>query len=611
MLEPDTRALLLDSLRPPDGWELGHAIGTTFTLDLQALLIAPLAFAMFDWALQDDGRPDVIATLEALRRNADRTTVFHQGGMIRPPARWQPLYVHLEQSVVPVHAPREGGIFHPKVWLLQFTKDGQAPRYRLLTLSRNLTFDTSWDTVVLLDGDRRRRGAPSGVLADFVGDLVSSADVLSDERRSLLTAIADDVRGVVFSPPDEVREVRFHGLGYRATGPLFPAKADRAVVISPFLGGETVRSLASVPHATLISRPESLDAVGEDGLIGWDRTLVLADDVFEPDEAAEPDAPAPEDAVGGLRGLHAKVFAFDVAGTTHLFTGSANATDAGLRRNVEFVVELVGDASAFPVTTLLDAGDGVTSFGDLCIEYTPAPAAVADSSRAMSMLLEKAQRAIGACEFVAVVSEHGDGFTVSLQAPEPPPLPDGIRAVHCWCVTVGQGHQIAPRVDQDGQWRVDFGHVTYEGLSSFFAFEVEAELDGARDRVRFVVNAQLDGAPADRAESVIARLLRSRDDLLRYLLFLLTDATTSLGDLVENVQRVGAGNGDSRDPFDATDLMERLLRTLVRDPSRLDHVGKVLRDLKIAGRDSDVVPQALEDLWEVLDVVRHEIEGTA
>lgn len=55
MLEPDTRELLLDALRPPDDCELVHAVGTTYSLDLQTLLFAPLAFAMFDWALDDEG----------------------------------------------------------------------------------------------------------------------------------------------------------------------------------------------------------------------------------------------------------------------------------------------------------------------------------------------------------------------------------------------------------------------------------------------------------------------------------------------------------------------------------------------------------------------------
>ena len=47
MLDPDDRHLLVDALKPPPGMVLDVAVGTTFTLDLQALLLAPVSFAFF------------------------------------------------------------------------------------------------------------------------------------------------------------------------------------------------------------------------------------------------------------------------------------------------------------------------------------------------------------------------------------------------------------------------------------------------------------------------------------------------------------------------------------------------------------------------------------
>src|ERR1022692_2852968 len=76
VLEPQERVLFTEALRPPEGYELSWAIGTTYTLDLVAALAAPLAFALFDWQ-QDDARPsapDPVPLLEALRRHAGRLT---------------------------------------------------------------------------------------------------------------------------------------------------------------------------------------------------------------------------------------------------------------------------------------------------------------------------------------------------------------------------------------------------------------------------------------------------------------------------------------------------------------------------------------------------------
>jgi hypothetical protein len=74
VLAPKDRTLLLESLRPPPGYRLDTAVSTTFTLNLMAMLVAPLAFTYFDWE-QDNGEPtrNPNALLEAIRRHAGST----------------------------------------------------------------------------------------------------------------------------------------------------------------------------------------------------------------------------------------------------------------------------------------------------------------------------------------------------------------------------------------------------------------------------------------------------------------------------------------------------------------------------------------------------------
>ncbi len=79
MLEPQDRQLLLDALRPPEGYELDFAIGTTYTLDLLALLTAPLGFTLFEMRGVPDaelGSSDALLLLRTLQRFADRMTIF-------------------------------------------------------------------------------------------------------------------------------------------------------------------------------------------------------------------------------------------------------------------------------------------------------------------------------------------------------------------------------------------------------------------------------------------------------------------------------------------------------------------------------------------------------
>src|SRR5437879_5795067 len=86
MLEPTSRKLFLDALTPPADHVLDVAIGTTFTLDLQALLCVPIALAFSGWD-DPDGEPirDPIALLEALRRLAERISIFCEAGAIAVP----------------------------------------------------------------------------------------------------------------------------------------------------------------------------------------------------------------------------------------------------------------------------------------------------------------------------------------------------------------------------------------------------------------------------------------------------------------------------------------------------------------------------------------------
>src|SRR5438034_8824379 len=112
MLEPEVRQLLLDALRPPAGYELDQAVGTTYSLDLMSLLAAPLGFALFDREAAD-GRliADPISLIEAVRRSADRIDIFCQAGQIAVPSEHRAIMTYLESSIHQVVPPNQKAIF--------------------------------------------------------------------------------------------------------------------------------------------------------------------------------------------------------------------------------------------------------------------------------------------------------------------------------------------------------------------------------------------------------------------------------------------------------------------------------------------------------------------
>ncbi|TKW71769.1 MAG: hypothetical protein DI543_27675, partial [Bradyrhizobium icense] len=155
-LDPENRALYGEILRAPTGYEVDMALATTYSLDFETALVIP-ATMVFQAA---EGRDQVLDTplalLDGLERLAERVAIFCEAGRIAAqPRAANRLTALLEDTVTEVLAPQQGGVFHPKIWVLRFVPvSGTAPvRLRLAILSRNLTTDRSWDLSLSLDGE--------------------------------------------------------------------------------------------------------------------------------------------------------------------------------------------------------------------------------------------------------------------------------------------------------------------------------------------------------------------------------------------------------------------------------------------------------------------------
>jgi hypothetical protein len=209
MPEPDGRAALTEQLRPPTGFQLAHAVATTFTLDLTTALSVPLAFAAH--RVRDSRDP--IAILDAVRRAADKIDVFAQAGQVFEPRGASDLFALLEPMIHPARAPQRNMLFHPKVWVLEYA-GGDARSYRMLCASRNLTNDRSWDLVVRLDGIAKDEPTEqSSPLGAFVRALPGmSVQPLPEHRAARITELADAVANIEWEHPSDVRALRFHPL---------------------------------------------------------------------------------------------------------------------------------------------------------------------------------------------------------------------------------------------------------------------------------------------------------------------------------------------------------------------------------------------------------------
>lgn len=592
MLEPHGRTLLFDILKPPEGHTLDAAVATTYTLDLLALLTAPVAFSLFD---VDDHRDlldqDSLTLLESLRRYADKITVFCQAGQIGLPKVQFPQLEFLEGCVVQCRARVDGAAFHPKIWLLRFAGQEGSVTYRLACLTRNLTFDRCWDTVVTLEGpllDRQRAIAVNHPLGDFVRALPGRAIRSVDERvRLRIETMESEVRRVDFAVPEGFESYAFHAFGIEdARGYPFEDRPGAMLIVSPFVSdGGLQRLVRDRERTLLVSRPESLEQPGcrFDGI---DRMFVLSRDTQEEAEDGQPD-----DAIDLTRGLHAKCYVIDAGWKAHVFTGSANATEAGFNANVELLVELVGPRSKFGIDALFRRETGKTCLGDLLEEFTPEPKPLDEKEEGIRAAIERTRQLLVGASLSATVIPNGDQFNLEIAASRPIVFEAGM-AVRCWPVTLGRGWAHELRADR---FSISFERVSLEALTAFIAFEVTTG-EPARCEV-FVLNVPLQGAPADRRERLLRCFIKDRQRLMRFLLFLLADD-------MELADAMGAGGTGRGAPVGAGDasrsngaLLESLLRTLHRSPDRLDAVERLVEDVRRQPDADDLFPPSFDEIW--------------
>jgi hypothetical protein len=609
MLEPRDRLLLFEALRPPEGFRFDQGIGTTYSLDLLALLTAPLAFTWFEQQGDEDQRTgiDSLEILESLRRHADQLTIFCHSGRIALPKVFYPQLAFIEDSIIQCQ-PEENGAFHPKVWVLRWVNDSGGVRYRVLCLSRNLTFARAWDTLLSLDGNLsvNRQGAISRNrgLVDFVRALPRFAS-----RRPIETSIsqrvetlASELERTEFELPDGMTNLRFWpmGIGGRPRDPLAES-GDRLLVVSPFVTLGRLEELAdgrknvmvvstSNALAHLARRPKGVSKFYS--LI--DRAMLEVDSEHEEKPESEAEAIQQSD-------LHAKLYVSESGWDAHIWTGSANATDAAFERNVEFLVELIGPRKRFGIDALMEPQKGEIRFVNLLEDAGRFVASEHENSaiEALEQMLEQLRGSISnACLEANVTPAPAGAFDVDLvcRATENVSIDPNVT-LRCWPVTVRSSVGVSFNKLEQGKAAATFSGLSFEAITSFFAFELTGRASGEERHVCFVVNVTLVGAPEGRREHVLRSLVGDRSRMLRFLWLLLADEGVVVAEVEIMNKRESAG-GERSSNLLSSGLFEMLLRNLDRAPERLDHLNSLLKELRQGADGDDLLPAGFDAIWE-------------
>lgn len=321
----------LDLLRPPAGYRVAAAVGTTYGLSFDTLVAALLA--MLDADGEELAR-DPVSSVMAVTRLAPRVRVLFHPGTIQGPVEGisTRLVGMLDRILAPVSV--HTGLFHPKVWVLRFERIDRPElsglpreRARVVVGSRNLTRSQSFEIGASLEGEVSEQSSP------FSRDLASALEAwigTTNARGKTFSQLPGFVRRVAFDAPHEARDglrLRWQESSTTSLGAHLPPRLGRAVVVSPFLRSEFLRvALDRTTELRIVSTPEAFASLDDEMFTVLEerasaqRTPVLfaIDDFSDAlDEEAQ------------LEGIHAKLLVADDGKQGVTFVGSANATGPG------------------------------------------------------------------------------------------------------------------------------------------------------------------------------------------------------------------------------------------------------------------------------------------
>lgn len=602
MLDPKKNRVDYGSqLAPPEGYELTSAVGTTYSLDLEALILIPVSLF---YAQPIEGSPDQLRydMLDAITNASKKITIFCQKGQIKVPKKYHPLMAYWENGIVQVQMEKVNESFHPKVWIVRYDSPNSPVVYRVMITSRNLTFDQSWDMAFSTMGIMGTNEVPENeALIDFVQHLYTQTKKKIDRK------FLSDLRKVKFQLPEGVQSLDFHPIGIlektgkklRVKSPLTSLKWDQLLIISPFLDKKTLVNLRELTKQpiSLFSSKEAIDGLDrqflEKGFELWKFSPIL-EKAMNFEEVEEFNIEQVE------QGLHAKFYIGLKDGKSHWFIGSANCTDPAQERNIEFLVKLVSkgkelfkpNAIKKQLTGTVEGTSGIRLFEPYDINEERENGALENLDLEIRKLKFNISKA--SLRGTATLSDQGTSYhlTINIDARKVL-LPDDIEVTLKPLSEISKKPiKIRPKIENEIK---DFGPYSEAELTPYLIITILK--DGVQIST-FLLEMKID-LPEIRLGRIFSLIIDNRDKFLKYLTFILSGEENSIISESNNGGKKSSTQA-SGSFFDGTPLFEKMMLAASRSPRKLKAVDELVEKLKSESVDTEKIIEAdFEKLWAV------------
>lgn len=572
-------------LSPPPRYKTAFAVSTTYSLDLETLT-AVCAIIGLNVEADTELTESPLHMLEAIRRASGKLLIFCQSGQIKTPDKPNKLLPLLENCTCEISLANKKS-FHPKTWFLRYTADGLPDKFRMIVLSRNLTFDRSWDVALRLDSTAKGEdvleqydttGEAIGAFLGWLNKNTSSHNSELKAKRRQLAKLADELPRVDWKSFSKEFD-GFDFIPYGIPNPSADNLGDsyhKMFVIAPFLSKSVIEGFASKrltnPDCTLITRKSELHKLDKELLTAFD-TYTIKDDVVDGEERFS------ESGEYKTHDIHAKVYLRTKGSDSELYVGSANASHSAFHGgNVECMVALWGKQRYLNVDKLKQDLFGTDEKANPFERVEPKDYTSADTDAVMQML-ETTVRDFCAWRKSAIATEQ-EHFRVTVtmkpfQSEAKLTLSPLMRGKH-----------------QPVSESMIFSDLRLRDLSEWYV--VTAKSHGKE--LSRVLKIQTSGIPDNRDSAVFSDIVRDKNSFLTYIALLLSD--DYLAAFLECMKK---GNGDFRFlnmNLDTPILYERMLKAAANDKESLREIREI-----ITLANDNVVPQDFLRLYEQFEKV--------
>ena len=588
-------------LAPPDNYTLDFAIGTTYSLDLDALVGACIALGLSE-ETDSDLMQNPICLLEALRATGDKVALFCEGGQIHMPNNITSLYILLEKMVFQVSTAKRKGItkypsFHPKFWLIRYVDENGMPLYRVVILSRNLTFDRSWDVTFTMDGKvNDRKTAKTSSVVDFVSYLTNNLPS-NDNAKAKMKKIRTIIRELPYVHfeldsrefedfeflPTGIKDADggFHTVEDEPFVPLFADSFHEILIMSPFLTNSVIKDFIDrnkyINHTDymLFTRAMSLGKLNPDDCADF-RIFTMKDAIVDGESTI-----SEEEQQIQKQDIHAKIYMVRKNSDTYLYLGSLNASHNAIRGNVEFTLMLKTKNRYLNMDKLSESlfNGSKDNPSNPFQEVKLTDNFTVDVEQEKQNVLDSYIKEISRMKPTARVVCNADNYDININFAKF----EGSE----YSVTISP---LLSNKTETINENVLFKSLSLIQLSEFYKISVS---DGT-STVQRVVIIPTEGMPEDREKAVVSNVVKDKECFYRYIAFLLGD--NYVISALETTKEMGTdGLTNTRKTTQIPALYEKMLQTAATAPERLKEIDYLIKAVSADG----VIPEEFETLYNV------------